>query len=655
MPQDLFPASLRLEDYLDHFAYRALAAHRLGHVMRLTLHLGPRICHRDCQAYAVHDHCIGEIVADVRHIFGRNFCIGQNLLQNRDLLNVALIYVCHLHLARPLHRRRRLTAADHAGLDAIPVQPLQTNPVLRIEALRLQHLAVGPRNLIQLAVGENSVHIHQQKLHARGAILSGHKGGRRRPRGYNRTVLQRVREVITRYNMLKPGDSVGIAVSGGADSVCLLHLLTALSRELQLALTVLHLNHGLRGEESDADESFVAQLASDLGWPAVTRRTVLDPAENLEQAAREARLNFFRNTICSHGLRRVATGHTRDDQAETVLFRFLRGSGTAGLAGIRPVTEEGLIRPLLESSRVEIEAWLRERNLHWRDDTTNSSADFARNRIRRQLLPQLEREWNPNLRHTLFQTAEWARAEESYWSSEIDALSASRLACKNGFVFTNVELLAGLPVAAARRLARRAIELVKGDLRGIDFLHVEAILAMAASVQGHGRVQAPGIDVFRSFNRVRFGPISGSGAKDRNYREEVDVPGIARVPAAGVEVVLELIENGSKMGTSPIVYNGNMGWLDRDRVSGSLILRNWRPGDQYQPVGRASAEKIKLLFQEFRIPIWERRHWPVLVDCHQSGTGESIVWSRRFGVAAHVAAEPGCSRVLQIRESGEGS
>ena len=473
-------------------------------------------------------------------------------------------------------------------------------------------------------------------------------------------MLQRVREVITRYNMFGPQDRVGVAVSGGADSVCLLHLLTELAAEWALSLMVLHLDHGLRGEESRGDARFVEELAAKLGWPVVIRRANLAVGDNLEQAARDARLNFFREFMRDEPGRAlrgqvgnpVATGHTRDDQAETVLFRFLRGSGTAGLSGIRPVTVEGIVRPLIESSRVEIEAWLRGRGIVWREDSMNATEAFARNRIRRDLLPQLEREWNPKLRETLFQTAEWARAEESYWAGEIDELAAQRLEQADGFVFANVEQLAGLPLAAARRLVRRGIELVKGNLRGIDFLHVEAILAMATSTEGHGRVQAPGVDVFRSFNRLRFGPILADGLADRNYRVEAPVPGIARVPAAGVEIVLELIEKSPEFIPSPTVYNGDMGWLDRDRVSGSLVLRNWRPGDQYQPLGRSRAEKIKLLFQEFRIPIWERRHWPVLLD------GESIIWSRRFGVAAECAADvtagSACRCVLQIRESGKG-
>jgi tRNA(Ile)-lysidine synthase len=461
-------------------------------------------------------------------------------------------------------------------------------------------------------------------------------------------VLQRVAEVITRYNMFPRGARLGVAVSGGADSVCLLRLLHDLAQSWDLALTVLHLDHGLRGAESRADAAFVEALAAQLGCGFLLREAAIDSTGNLEQAARDARLAFFRDAMRDQNLAAVATGHTRDDQAETVLFRFLRGSGTAGLAGIRPVTADGIVRPLLETSRAEIEAWLRECDFGWREDSTNATGAFARNRIRHGLLPQLERDWNPALRDTLCQTAEWARAEEAYWEAEVERRSAC-LVDSGGFVLCSVEDLTPMPVAAARRVVRRAIERVKGDLRGIDFAHVESILGLARDTEGHGRVQAAGIDVFRSFNRMRFGPIVPDGIADRNFRVDAPIPGVARVDLAGIELSLELIEMPEGFNRDRCVYNVNMGWLDRARLPDSLVLRNWRPGDQYQPMGRSRAEKIKTLFQEFRIPIWERRHWPILLN------GDSIVWARQFGAAVEFAAGTGCVSVLEIRESQIGS
>ena len=320
-------------------------------------------------------------------------------------------------------------------------------------------------------------------------------------------MLPQVVEIITRYNMFERGSRVGVAVSGGADSICLLHLLSVLGREWGLSLIVLHLDHGLRGEESRGDAAFVKDVAARLGLQAIIRETHLEPGENLEERARDARLSFFRDVMRDESVDCVATGHTLSDQAETVLFRFLRGSGTAGLAGIRPVTSEGVVRPLIEIRREEIEAWLRAEGIAWREDSSNFTRQFARNRIRRELLPQLEREWNPAIRETLAQTAEWARAEEAYWAAEIERLAAERLTQEREFVLLDVGNLTSLRLAVARRLVREAIRRVRGDLRSVDFLHVEAILAMATQTEGHGRVQLPGVDVFRSFEWMRFGPI----------------------------------------------------------------------------------------------------------------------------------------------------
>ena len=173
-------------------------------------------------------------------------------------------------------------------------------------------------------------------------------------------------------------------------------LSVACSREFDLRLQVLHLNHNLRGDESRGDAEFVRLLAATLQLPCTMREAnFADSIGNLEQEAREARLAFFREMISSGLVDRVALGHTRSDQAETVLFRFLRGSGTAGLAGIRPVTADGIVRPLFDVERTDVEGFLRERSISWREDSTNRSRRFARNRIRHELLPQLERDWNP--------------------------------------------------------------------------------------------------------------------------------------------------------------------------------------------------------------------------------------------------------------------
>ena len=451
-------------------------------------------------------------------------------------------------------------------------------------------------------------------------------------------MLARIAQTIRRYNMF-PAPEIGVAVSGGADSVCLLHALLELAPEFDLRLTVLHLDHGLR-PESAADADFVRELADGFHLPFQLRTTDFAGAHgNLEQAARRARLAFFDETIASGAVQRVATGHTRSDQAETVLFRFLRGSGGAGLAAIRPVTTEGIVRPLIDIERVEVLQYLRARNLPWREDSTNASPDFARNRIRHGLLPELARDWNPGIVQTLAHTADWAQAEEAWWHSEIDRLAKELFRVEEGAVLVSAGALGHLPLAPARRLVRRAIELIRGDLRGVAFSHVDAVLALAARPRG-GSAQLPGVSVRRSFDSVRFGRRTPRSC----WRLTPAVPGLTPIPGANLALSLEIVEKSETLGTSHCVYNSEMGCLDWERLSGSPTVRNWQPGDRYQPMGNPGEAKLKNLFQEARVPVWERADWPVLE------VGERIVWSRRFGPAVWCAAEPGTPVILQVRE-----
>jgi tRNA(Ile)-lysidine synthase len=396
----------------------------------------------------------------------------------------------------------------------------------------------------------------------------------------------------------------GVAVSGGADSVYLLHELVGREDDC----VVLHVNHGLRGAESDGDEIFVKGIADSLGLECLVHREPVGVG-NLEQEARRVRLAWFRRLIEEGVVERVALGHTLSDQAETVLFRFLRGAGTAGLAGIRSATREGLVRPLLGLTRAEVRSSLRSRGIVWREDSSNDSDAFARNRIRRELLPQLEREWNPELTRTLGQMADWAAAEESYWAGRMRRLAA-RCFRRDGPGLV-VKWPTGLSVAVQRRLVRHAIETAKGDLRQVDYSHVEAVRRLK-----QGRLDLPGLQVEKSFEWLRLGAEP----------DEFDP-----------KVYLEVVD-------ATTVYNSGMHQLDWGSLSGRLKLRRWQAGDRYRRAGRAKDERLKLLFQKARVPVWERRRWPVLV------CGDSIVWTREFGVAAGMERTERSHLVLVIRD-----
>jgi tRNA(Ile)-lysidine synthase len=473
-------------------------------------------------------------------------------------------------------------------------------------------------------------------------------------------MLDRVAEFIARHRMFdlgtpEAGQRVGVAVSGGADSVFLLHALRELARHLDLPLnlrlSVIHIEHGIRGPASLADAEFVAHLASTFGLPFHIRHSDVPAMDgNLEQAARSVRHAFYADLIATRAVDRVATGHTRTDQAETVLYRILRGSGLTGLSGILPVTREGLIRPLLEIDRSEIEDWLRLHHIAWREDETNRDRTYARNRLRHEVLPLLRDGFNPQLDHALAHLATLARDEEAFWESELSRHLPP--ATSHQPLVLPVSQLADAPPALARRLVRRAMEIVKGDLHGIDFAHVERVIAMADSREGHDRMQAPGLDVCRSFDWIRIALAAPEAPDARDFSVPLQIPGSMELPGSSARIVLQVLEKDAS--TQPRVEApcakviDELDWQRFYRGEGapSLELRNWRPGDQYRRVGQTKPEKVKFFFQEARVPLWERRDWPIITYAGK------IVWARRFGAAAEFATGPQTRSVLQVSETG---
>lgn len=423
--------------------------------------------------------------------------------------------------------------------------------------------------------------------------------------------------------------------------MCLLEVLRELAPRFGAKLCgIAHVNHKWRGEASDEDERFVARIAGRYGVPFY--RHEAQPAAqrgNLEDAARQMRRRFFAGLIEEGVADRVATGHTLDDQAETVLFRLLRGAGIAGLAGILPMTREGLIRPLLEVSRAEVEQYLRSRGIEWREDATNRDLGLARNRIRHTLLPQLAREWNPHIREVLAHTADIAQEEESWREADIDRLAAAILLETSGRWEARAPAIASLPKAAARRLMRRLAP-------GLDFEHVERILDLAAKQGGEGRLELPGIVVERSFDWIRFtAPWQSRLGSERPRPESypIDLAGPGRLASPG-----------------SFAWPGGFVYLDvsppipppagcvslklRGPTVPALQLRPWRAGDRYRPTGSNREYTLRELFQKTRVPSWRRRCWPII------SMGPEILWARQFGVACGFSAQGSDRNLLWIWE-----
>jgi tRNA(Ile)-lysidine synthase len=456
---------------------------------------------------------------------------------------------------------------------------------------------------------------------------------------------QRVGEILTRYNMLSNHAKVGVAVSGGADSVVLLHLL----HRLQYNVVVLHVNHQLRGADSDEDECFVRALAAKLSVPVEVKHCPVNPG-NLEQEARDGRRSFYLGSIRNLGLEKVALGHSRSDQAETVLYRFLRGSGLAGLAGMRPVTADGLIRPLLTSGRDEIRDWARAEGIPWREDASNANDAFARNRLRNETIPHLSQHFNARLESVLSENAAVAQAEEDWWHVRIESVySRITKRAQLGLFFQTADLNLLHP-AEQRRVLRRAIQEIKGDLRSIDLQHVESIRKITQSSAGHDRVLIPGVDALRSFGTLLLSRPGDVGNIPRQYQVSIELGRETALPFSLGYLYVNWVKSGG-------VICGNFGEEDENSLeiadldgdvifpgnsSYSLQARNWEPGDDMARNPGGKPEKLKSLFQDFRVLLWERRNWPVLV------AGDEIVWSKAFGSAARFKANDESRNVLRL-------
>ena len=317
-------------------------------------------------------------------------------------------------------------------------------------------------------------------------------------------------EAVARYGLIGDGDGILVGVSGGPDSVALLHLLAARAPARRLHVGVAHLDHALR-PESGWDADFVKRMAEGLGLEVHMAR--IDVAEmkhrshlSLEEAAREARYEFFRKTAALHGYAKVALGHHADDNAETLLLHLLRGSGRLGLGSIRAIREGGYVRPLLRATRGDIEHYLQSHELPFLSDRTNTDSAILRNRIRHQLIPMLEQDFRRGVRATLNRTAEVLAAEEE-WIEGLLRPVVDRMITENrpGRLVLAAADLGELPLAAARRIVRAALRHLQGDLRRIGFAHVEQIIHLSRRHGEAGPVHLPGfVRVWREQKQLVF-------------------------------------------------------------------------------------------------------------------------------------------------------
>jgi tRNA(Ile)-lysidine synthase len=430
-------------------------------------------------------------------------------------------------------------------------------------------------------------------------------------------ILVQFRNTIGRYGLVRPGDRILIAFSGGPDSTALLSLFLAVRRELRLKVALAHFNHRLRPAAKE-DETFARESAAKYGLPIVVgSRDVRGYAQrrkmNLEEAGRELRYDFLKSAAKKLRADRIATGHTADDQAETVLMRLLRGTGLRGLGGIRPASEGGVIRPLLGIERKAIARWLAARRLDFRTDESNLDLRFFRNRIRHEVLPLLKR-IEPKVVSQLGRLALILQDEE-------DLRAGPRLAARESSL--DADVLLRLPKAQARREVRGFLERIRGNLRGLTFADVESVLALA---DGKKVTLAKGLVLRRD-----KGLISAAGPVPRKIRFSYlwDGKGILRIKETGRKIRGRVIKFG---GSFPAPFDDRTrAFFDADKIEFPIVVRNRQEGDRYRPLGAPGSKKLKEILRAKGIPVEERDRLPVIVvgissKSRDSARSHRIAW-----------------------------
>jgi tRNA(Ile)-lysidine synthase len=469
-------------------------------------------------------------------------------------------------------------------------------------------------------------------------------------RGKQPPVLEeRVNRFIREHNQVSSGSCLLVAVSGGPDSTCLLHILVSLKDKLGIRLHVAHLDHQLRGSESEADARYVAYLAHRLGIPAtIEKRDVKSYQKkhriSLEEAAREVRYRFLADTASDVGANCIATGHTLDDHIETILMHLVRGTGIRGLVGLKPSSQWKLdgnritiVRPLLEVSRQETADYCHHHQLTPREDASNLSLSPLRNRIRQQLLPLLK-SYNPGVVQALLRTATIATDEVRFWDEEMARLWPAVVREQEGVVILDKDGFKALLPALKRHLLRAAIEELLGSLKDIESRHIEEIIAILNKPAGK-QISLPGGFVFSvEYNRYLLCPEPASlcpfPVLDGEFA--LKIPGETRL--TGWQVEAEIIER------KKITEKGGgfTAYLDLDKAGRELMVRCRKPGDQFQPLGLSQPKKLNEFMIDARIPRQWRERIPIVFSPHH------IIWLVGYRIDERVKVTEDTKKVLRL-------
>jgi tRNA(Ile)-lysidine synthase len=466
----------------------------------------------------------------------------------------------------------------------------------------------------------------------------------------DKTPEYKVIDFVREQNLISSGDKVIVAVSGGADSVCLLHILVQHRNDLDIELYVAHLNHLLRGKESDSDASYVADLAKKLDVPArIEHRDVAAYRErrgaSLEEAAREVRYGFLAEMTVKVGASKVVTGHTCDDHIETILLHLLRGTGIAGLRGLQPRSvlpygENGcrleVVRPLLRVTRQETADYCRRHSLSPRSDSSNESSAFVRNRLRLELLPVL-RSYNPSIDQALLRLADIAGDDSSFIEGQVSMLWED-LATKDGdALYLDVNKMLTLPKAVQREVFRKAVKQLRGNLKDVEADHIEAMIESLSKPAGKIFCLPDGLTLSTEYGRLVLTPARASACPlpPLQDKSSINIPG--ETDLSGWRVMADIVKES--IGSD----NGLVANFDLDKVGTELSVRRRRPGDRFQPLGMSQTKKLQDFMVDAKIPRSWRDRVPLVSSAKQ------ILWVVGWRIADRAKVTKNTKKILRLQ------
>ncbi len=438
-------------------------------------------------------------------------------------------------------------------------------------------------------------------------------------------LISKIRKCCHAHRMFEPGDTVAAAVSGGPDSVAMLHGLLEMKDELGISISVAHLDHGFR-EESAAEARFVGRMAESLGLPFYTEKARLKErfeglSVNRQAKAREARYEFLERAAIALKAGKIAIAHTADDQAETVLMRLIRGSGTQGIAAIPPIRER-IVRPLIYATRSEVEDYLAGKNIESVSDPSNLKKVYLRNHIRLELMPAL-RAYNPRITEALSKMAELLRADEEFLET-CAGESFESIAARHSPEYIALDLggFEKLPEAIKRRVLRLAVEEIKGDTFGLSYEHVlNAVNEISEGHTGRGIDIPGGLRVEKNYRKILVHiPHEEPPFSCSLPTPEAGVSSSAEIPGLGLKIEAEALPETAAWAQIIASDDKNTALFDAGRLAGPLTIRNRRPGDFFYPAGMEGRKKLKEYFMDLKLPRALRSRVPLL-EC-----GGEIAW-----------------------------